>query len=181
MDQRETLPERVQQLEPVGRKTRLVAIDGRGGAGKSSLAGWLASQVDGTVIHIDDFGRPGKAYDEWDWHRLRSQVLDPLMTDQDARYQRYDWAADELGEWVAFKARGVVIVEGVSVLRQALGDPWDLKVWVDTPYDLRLDRGIERDGEEMRDKWVNEWMPQEDDYVARESPMERADIIIPGY
>lgn len=181
MDTRETLLERVQHLRPTGRNTRLVAIDGRGGAGKSSLAAWLASQVHGTVIHVDDFGRPGEPYDGWDWHRLRSQVLEPLRADLDCRYQRYDWTTDALGEWVDLRARGIVIVEGVTVLREALGDPWDLKVWVETPYDLRLERGVERDGESERETWTTWWMPQEDTYVERESPMTRADIILPGH
>lgn len=181
MDTREKLLERVQHIGPTGRKTRLVAIDGRGGAGKSSLAGWLASQVDGTVIHVDDFGRPGAPYDDWDWHRLRTQVLEPLRADRDCRYQRYDWAADGLGEWVDLRASGIVIVEGVTVLREALGDLWDLKVWVETPYDLRLERGVERDGETERETWVTWWMPQEDIYIERESPMGRADIVISGY
>ncbi len=178
---REVVLERIQQLSQTERATKLVAIDGRGGAGKSSLSAWLASHLDATVIHVDDFGRPGKAYDEWDWDRLREQALTPLVLNQAGRYQRYDWSSDQLGEWIAFEAGGVVLVEGVSVMRKELGDAWALTIWVDAPYDLRLARGLERDGESMREVWVNEWMPQEDLYVSEQSPRERADFIVLGY
>lgn len=35
--------------------TKLVAVDGPGGAGKSSLAAQLATACDATLIHTDDF------------------------------------------------------------------------------------------------------------------------------
>ena len=42
-----------------GSTTKLVAIDGRGGAGKSSLACELADRLDNaTVVAVDDFWLP---------------------------------------------------------------------------------------------------------------------------
>lgn len=178
---REDLLERIRQVKPGNRQTKLVAIDGRGGSGKSSLAWWLASELEADVIHIDDFGGPGRPYDAWDWLRFQEQVLSPLRADQPARYQRYDWVADRLAEWVDVQAGGVVIVEGVSATRSELGDPWDVKVWVECPHDIRLGRGVQRDGESMRDTWVNVWMPQEDRYVQDQHPRERADVVIRGF
>lgn len=173
--------EHVRGASPSGRTTKLVAIDGRGGSGKSTLATWLASELGGEVVHVDDFGRPGVPYDAWDWDRLLSQVIAPLAADRPTRYQVYDWVEDRLGDWVDLAPGGVVLVEGVSSMRGQLGDPWDVTVWVEAPYDLRLERGIQRDGEAMRTAWVDEWMPQEEAYVSKQSPQERADFIILGY
>ncbi len=173
--------ERIEALEPGDRETKLIAIDGHGGAGKSYLAAWLSSRLGAQVIHIDDFGRPGRPYDAWDWDRFRAQVLDPLLSDAPARYQRYDWDEDRLTDWVGVAVGGVVIAEGVSVTRTELGDPWDLKVWVEAPYELRLARGVERDGEAMRDVWVDHWMPQEDRYEKAQRPRDRADVVVLGY
>ncbi|HET7482396.1 MAG TPA: AAA family ATPase [Actinomycetota bacterium] len=171
---------RIEQLlrdrEPV-----LVAIDGRGGAGKTHLADRLAAAFGGWVVHIDDFGRPGYPYDEWDWDRLRDDVIRPLRDGRVARYQRYDWRDDRLAEWHEVAPAGVVIVEGVSSTRERLGHPWDVTVWVEAPRELRLDRGVARDGEAMRATWVEEWMPQEDRYVEREHPRDRADFVVRGY
>lgn len=151
--------DRVATLEHKGHATKLIAIDGHGGAGKSYLADHLASRLSAQVIHIDDFGRPGRPYDAWDWTRFREQVLTPLLSDAPAHYQRYDWNADRLEDWIDVPVGGVVIAEGVSVTRTELGDTWDLTIWVDAPYDLRLTRGVERDGELMRDVWTSQWMP----------------------
>ena len=35
--------------------TRIVAVDGPGGAGKSSLSEWLAGELDAPIVHTDDF------------------------------------------------------------------------------------------------------------------------------
>lgn len=178
---RDGLLHQVRNLPPRARSTLLVAIDGCGGSGKSTLAEWLASEVGAEVVHIDDFGRPGRPYEAWDWQRFRGQVLQPLLQDRPARYQRYDWDSDRLAEWIDVEPGGILIVEGVSTTRTELGDPWDLKVWVECPYDLRLARGMERDGENMREVWVDRWMPEEDEYVQAQAPHERADYIILGY
>src|SRR6476469_3661267 len=56
---------------------RLVAVDGYGGAGKSTFATRLAAALGGAaVVHTDDFatGEPGV---EW-WPRLEREVIVPL-------------------------------------------------------------------------------------------------------
>ena len=44
---------------------------------------------------------------------------------------------------------------------------------------LGLSRGLARDGEEARVQW-EEWMAKEEDYMRREKPRERADLVLPG-
>ncbi len=157
----------------------LVAIDGRGGSGKSSLAFFLAKRLsETTVVHTDDFAQPGVP--GWDWRRFRRQVVEPLLRGEVGRYQRYDWQEDRLAEWYDVPSRGVVIVEGVSSTRRELAVPWDVTVWVETPKDVRLVRGIARDGEAMRSQWENVWEPEEDRYVEEQQPDRRADIVVNG-
>lgn len=159
--------------------TLLVAIDGEGGAGKSTLAALLAAEL-GTaaVVCLDDFARP--TVPGWDMPRMISQVLDPLRAGRSGRYQRWDWETDLGAEWHDVPAGGVVIVEGVSATRAELAGRWDLTVWVSTPRDIRLARGLTRDGEAMREQWLTVWMPEEDAYVAEQHPAERADVIVIG-
>jgi uridine kinase len=170
---------RALELEPVDRKTVLIAVDGFGGSGKTTIAQWLAGRLGGTRVCSDDFARPGVL--GWEWRRFEEQVLSPLLEDRIALYQRYDWDEDRLAEWHEIEPGGLVIAEGVSISRKELGDPWDLKIWVEAPYELRLARGVERDGEAMRDTWVNFWMPQEERYVEEQRPHERADYVVLGY
>ncbi len=175
----EELAAHIREVRPSERRTALIAIDGYGGSGKSSLARWVADRVGAVTVCSDDFARPGVP--GWEWERFRSQVLAPLIGDKAARYQRYDWDLDRLAEWHEIEPGGFVIAEGVSISRMELGDPWDVKVWVECPYELRLARGVQRDGEGMRDTWVNVWMPEEERYVEQQRPNERADYVVLGY
>jgi uridine kinase len=171
----------LEQVQPVGRATVLVGIDGRGASGKSTLARWLQRRLQNVdVVHADDFGRSDLAIDDWDWGRLENQVLAPLGADRAARYQVFDWEANELGEWRDIPAGNIIIVEGLSVLRRELGNPWDMRVWVEAPFAVRLARGVERDGVQMGDTWLLDWMPQEDAYVSSQKPIESADYIVQG-
>ena len=161
------------------RTTKLIAIDGLGGAGKSRLAAELEKRLQSlTVVHVDDFAGPHLPV--WNWQRFAHEVLGPLQSDRPARFQRYDWSRDQLGEWQDVQTGGTVVVEGISASRRELGPAWDFVIWVECPRELRLSRGIERDGEALRWKWETVWMPEEDAYVRAQDPISRADVIMDG-
>jgi hypothetical protein len=88
--------------------------------------------------------------------------------------------ADRLAEWHTVPAGGTVIVEGISSSRLELGSVWDFVVWVECARDLRLRRGIERDGEALRWTWETLWMPEEEEYVRSQDPVARADVVVDG-
>jgi uridine kinase len=160
-------------------RTVLVGVDGYGGAGKTTLAARLAAAVPGAVVvHIDDFAASDIA--EWDWDRFRAQVLMPLLAGRPARYQRWDWPTDRGAEWHDVPPGRLVIVEGVSSTRREVAAPWDLTIWVDAPLEERLRRAVERDGAAMLPKWLEDWIPSENAYVARENPTARVDLIVSG-
>lgn len=174
----------------------LVAIDGPGGSGKTFLAESLRrilseSAVPASTIHVDDFFlpsglRPTGAPTEkpiggdFDWCRLRDQVLRPLRTGASARYDRYDWGKDSLTDSCEVSPDRVVLVEGVYSSRREVAEFYDLRIWVDCPRELRLLRGLERDGEAARRRWEEDWMPSEDRYMQEHRPQELADAIVHG-
>ena len=160
------------------REILLIGIDGCGGAGKSTLARAIKDNLsDVKIVQMDDFYYK----DYFDWQRLKRQVLEPLSKNLAAEYQRYDWEKQRLDEWHKIEAGGIVIVEGVYSTRKELTDFYDYNIWVECPREIRLARGLERDGEAAREKWEKEWMPAEDFYVMNDLPRERADLIINDY
>jgi len=174
-------------------RTLLVGIDGRGGSGKSTLARQLeTAAVDVTVVEFDDFYRPARKRKaravsgvteiggNFDWRRLREQVLLPLSQDEPATYQRYDWLADELADWHVIPLGGIVVIEGNYSTRQELFDIYDYTAWIDAPHDVRLERGLLRGGEDTRNRWLTEWMPEEERYIRALHPAGRVDLVLDG-
>ncbi len=160
-------------------QTVWIGVDGRGAAGKTTFAarlGGASSRV--SVVHVDDLSGPHVA--EWDWQRFEQQVAAPLRADHAARYQRWSWDADRAAEWHDIAPGRVVVVEGVSATRAEVDVPWDVRVWVDAPRDVRLHRALARDGVAMTTRWLEDWMPSEEAYVARDHPDERADLLVTG-
>ncbi|HEY5230096.1 MAG TPA: uridine kinase, partial [Galbitalea sp.] len=96
-----------------------------------------------------------------------------------AHYQRYDWDLHELAEWHVVDPGGFVVVEGVSSSRQKFRPYLSLSVWVDAPRAIRLKRGIDRDGQGMRQAWLA-WMAAEDEWAADEDARSFADLVISG-
>ncbi|WP_327100118.1 aminodeoxychorismate synthase [Nocardia vinacea] len=168
---------RVATSSPRLGSTRLVAVDGPGGAGKSTFAAYLAGLCTAQVVHTDDFA-DGNNELPW-WTRLEEQVLEPIAQGRPGRYQRYDWDKRTLAEWHDVAPGGVLILEGVSSARAAVRARLSLAVWIDTPRAVRLARGLERDGAHTLPLW-EQWMAAEDAHFATDNTRDHVDLIIPG-
>lgn len=174
------LAARVRADEPRLGRTRLVCIDGPAGSGKTTLAAGLAAALgDGVaVMHMDDL------YEGWTMagaaQRLAAGVLEPLAEGRAAAYRHYDWdAAAFLPDLVPVPVVDVLIVEGCgSAPRQF--DPWTtLRIWVEAPRELRLARGIERDGAHLTHEWIR-WQQLEAGVFEAEDTRARADLRVDG-
>lgn len=156
--------------------TRWIGVDGKGATGKTSLAARIAAALPGSVIvHIDDFARPDLR--GWERDRFVRQVLEPLLAGRSARYQRWDFDRNLGAEWHTVPVGVPVVVEGVSATDVRLGVPWDFTIWIEVPYELRLARARERDGPEMMERWLTDWMPSEDAYEREQHPQDRVDLV----
>jgi uridine kinase len=175
---------------PGGMTTKIIAIDGPGGAGKSTLAERLARELGSAqIVETDDFASWDNPFN-W-WPRLIEDVLEPLARNEPSRYRRSNWGDDDDEAWGEVAPAAFVILEGVSASRKAFRRFLTYSIWVDAPWDLRLSRGLERDRrvraskglepdpERARAQW-EQWMAEENDYVRRERPRESADLIVRG-
>jgi uridine kinase len=154
-----------------------VGIGGHGASGKSTLARRIAGELaDIQIVATDSFWNGT----QFDLDRLRTEVVDVLLTGDVAVYDEWDWATRQLRPGRSIAPTGVVIIEGVCALHQMFRDDLAVRIWIDAPEDVRLARGVERDGEAARDAWVDVWMPNEVAYVLRDDPISCAHLIVDG-
>src|SRR2546428_2859033 len=140
--------------------SRIVAIDGLGGAGKSTFAGHLSRALGGAkIVHTDDFASWDNPID-W-WPELIENVLEPLARNEAVRFKRSQWGAGRHPEWVELRPAEFVILEGVTASREAFTPYLTYTIWIGAPTELRLERGLERDGQASRAQWEL-WMAGEE-------------------
>ena len=166
----------LREAVPQAGGTRVVAVDGRSGSGKSSLATELRILLGAPVVSLEDF------YGGWDGlehgiDMLVSEVLEPLSAGRTARVPRYDWGRQTWLEPVTLDPPKVLIVEGVGAGAGRAAIYESMLVWLEAPPFVRRKRALERDGDVFAPHW-EQWAAQEDAMLARERTPERADLLI---
>jgi uridine kinase len=174
------LAARVRAAEPRLGPVRLVVVDGPAGSGKTTYAAAVAGALGGApVVHMDDLYEGWSGLEHDVWARLESQVLAPLRAGLAARFQVYDWFAGRFDQWVDLPPHAALVVEGVGAAAQPV-DPWAvLRVWVEVPRDLRLARGLARDGKPLESQWLR-WADLEDAHFTADGTRRRADVVVDG-
>jgi uridine kinase len=127
-------------------------------------------------VSTDDFASWDNPID-W-WPELLDLVLRPPAAGGRVSYQPRSWDGSERGR-VGIEPLGTVIVEGVTSSRQAFPSYLAYSIWVETPRELRLRRGLKRDGVDAATLWKR-WIEAEDNYIETERPAERADHVLRG-
>jgi uridine kinase len=185
-----------------------VAIDGVDGAGKTRLAEELVEPLarKGRQVlraSIDGFHRPravryqrgqdsadGYFLDSFDYPALKSELLEPLGPGGDRRFRpavfdhRRDQPVDVAQQTAAVDA--ILLFDGVFLQRSELLHLWDLRIWVDAPFDVTVSRAVRRDAgghdqdqEEMIErKYRRRYVPGQVIYLSQCRPREAADIIV---
>lgn len=188
----EILTEHISDLLRGRSKPLVVAIDGRSGAGKSTVAGQVGEVLDAAVIDGDDFyaGGDGQFWDSRtaaekvaagiDWARQRP-VLIELRSRKRAEWFPFDWEAFDgrLSERpLTAEPADVVILEGAYSARPELSDLIDLRVLIEIPEELRWQRLIGREGDEYSREWDDRWRSAEDHYFTVVVPRSGFDLIL---
>ena len=159
----------------------IVAVDGRQGGGKTTIATRLAALMAGSVvIHSDDVAW-WESFFGWD-QLMADGILDPLHRGEHVDYQPPAWASrGRDGSIIVPASAPLVIVEGVGSSRRSLTPLVDGAIWVQSDFDEANRRGIARDGgrREAVDLW-REWDREEQPFLAADRPWERALAVICG-
>lgn len=181
------LKEALASKQPKIGKTLFIALDGHGGSGKSTLADLLSKELNAQIIRLDDFA-------SWDnplnwWPLVIERVFNPIANGATTlNYPRSKWWENHNPDPVVDQpVTPVIIIEGVSSLRKEFRNYVSLSIFVDTPKDVCLKRGVDRDlnndtgktEEEITELW-EQWYKDEDTYLERDDPKAYADIVLDG-
>lgn len=146
----------------------IIAIDGRSGAGKTTLAIELAAMLRNhhrvSLFHLEDI------YPGWDGlsagiERYVGTVLAPLSRAEAATWVSWDWANHCDGDARVTLPAEIVIVEGVGAAAAAARPLLDAVIWADSPDGERRTRALERDGDTYEPFW-DQWASQEEELLA---------------
>ncbi|ALO65438.1 anthranilate synthase [Arthrobacter alpinus] len=160
----------------------IIAVDGRSGAGKTTVAVELAALLrrhrSVSLFHLEDI------YPGWDGlaggvERYIDSVLAPLSLGMPATWTQWDWAAEHDGASRTTELAPVVIVEGVGSSHGGAGALLDATIWVDAPSQNRKERALERDGDTYAPFW-DLWADQEELLLEGSRVPELADIVVDG-
>lgn len=157
----------------------IIALDGRSGAGKTSLAAalaeaWGEEQV--AVLHLEDLYRGWQSLT--DTCRRYADLLQHICAGQEVSWPRWDWDRQAVGEQLGrFSPRQIVIIEGVGALSSAARSHVDLGIWLDAEDGSRRDRALGRDGELFARHW-QVWADEELAYLRDEDPRATAHLLL---
>ena len=152
-----------------------IAIDGRCGSGKTTLANKLKEYLNCHIFHMDDFylqtcQRTKERYNEpggnVDRERFKKEVLDPLKNQQDVLYRPLDCSSMSISEGTLYPYKPINIIEGSYSCHPELIDDYDLTIFVDIDESLRHKRIEERNGKEALNMFVKKWIPLEEKYFS---------------
>lgn len=166
--------------EPMSR-VGVIAVDGRSGSGKTTVAGRLASVIDLSVVaHTDDIAWHHSFFD---WTELMiDHVLAPARRGEAVDYRPEAWSSRGRDGAIEVPAdTRWVIVEGVGAARRELVSLVDAVIWVQSDDAVARSRGIERDGgDQAAAAFWDEWMAAEEPFLEDQRPWERATVIVNG-
>jgi para-aminobenzoate synthetase len=156
----------------------IIAVDGRSGAGKTTLAIELAALLRShhkvALFHLEDI------YPGWNGlaagiERYVSTVLTPLSRGEQAVWTSWDWDSHYDGDTRITVPAEIVIVEGVGAAAAMARPLLSAVIWADSPDKVRRKRALERDGGTYEPFW-DQWAAQEEEWLATDDVPRQADI-----
>lgn len=163
--------------------TRIIAIDGPAGAGKTTLANRVAGSFPEnpvSIIHMDDL------YAGWDdaltptlTRTLEQNIAKPASQGKAIEYRKFDWLAKSFGDFVKLPLPSLLILEGVGSGQKEIRKYLDQLIWIDIESEIGLNRVLQRDGEYLEIE-MRIWQMRESEHFKQDNTRDCATIRVDG-
>ena len=158
----------------------LIAIDGRAGAGKTTLAASFYEElsVDKTVavIHMDDL------YDGWE-NALRerlTQTLESIVKSHQSKVafeiDIFNWQSMSFDSKRVIHPVDILILEGVGAGQKVVRDAGATLYWLDIDAEVGIQRVLNRDGNQIASQ-MKQWQIAQEIHFLRDKTRENAEHI----
>ena len=151
----------------------MVTIDGPCASGKTTLAEKLAGVFEAAVVHTDDYVIPhGQKTPErlanpggnCDADRLSKEVVIPWKHGDTVLIRKYDCRNDRLLPAEKLPDSRILVLEGSYANLPMIREHADVRVFVNTPWEIRKERLIRRESPQSLRMFYDRWIPLEDRY-----------------
>lgn len=165
---------------------KIIAIDGRCAAGKTTLALLIAENVNCNVIHIDDFYLPFEKRTEErmseiggniDFERLVSEILIPIKNGKQYIYSKYSCQNGSFSEGMKVNPQKITVVEGSYSCHPNVFPYYDLHIFLDIDSETQRERVILRNADKA-DVFFRKWIPLEEKYFSEYNIKNKCEIVL---
>jgi uridine kinase len=157
----------------------LLAIDGPAGAGKTTFAAKLETELSESatvkVIHMDDL------YNGWEnaLSNALSEILDRISTahlaNREFVIKIFNWKSMQFDTEKTIVPTDYLIIEGVGAAQQIVRDSGATTYWLDIEPEIGLQRVLERDGAHIEAQ-MRRWQVEQDKHFARDETRENCEF-----
>ena len=163
-------------------KPSIISLEGKCGAGKTTITNKLKDSLDVTIINIDDFFLPQERKTKArlkeiggniDYERIYD-LLESLTQSKNITYFRFN-CSNSTYEKVNLKSRNIIILEGVYSYHPYFRKFIDKLIYLDINSETQIKRLQSRTN---YNRFVSEWIPLENKYFDSENIKYLADIIV---
>jgi uridine kinase len=162
-------------------KTHLIAIDGRAGAGKTTLAEGLSLALGVNravkIIHLEMIyagweGSLGKSLT-----MTLSQLLEDLSNDRASLLPIFNWQEMAFDSEKLVSPSDLIIFEGVGSAQEIVRRFATATIWLDIDPAIGLQRVLDREGMAIHDQ-MRQWQREEEALFLYDQTREKADFIL---
>ncbi len=165
---------------------KIIAIDGRCAAGKTTLAKILSENVNCDIIHIDDFFLPvtkrteermARSGGNIDFERLISEVLTPIKNGEHYVYSKYNCQNGSFSAGQSVNPQIITVVEGSYSCHPCVFPFYDLHIFLDIDGSTQKERVLRRN-KDNADAFFSKWIPMEEKYFSEFNIKDKCEIVL---